>query len=157
LLQYKWQLQPSNWIPWKAVISWLYNQLSPNLVWLLRPCYSTTFLTSWVTHDNKKFNSKRHLYLDFEQILSFRRSIVISCRLTMENILLCIKHCVNILCVRLKNRKYYCQKLTRVQTFVCFAHQTAHILNCLHHRRMTLKSYIFICITSISPALIINI
>jgi len=66
---------------------------STKLSMIVETCYGTTFLTSTVTHDIMNYDSKRHLKLDFEQLIPFRKStsnIVISRRITMENNVLCI-------------------------------------------------------------------
>jgi len=134
LLRYKWQLHPSNWI-------------LPNLVWLLRPwCIALRFYQRKWHRDNMKYDEKHYIQLDFQKLLPFQRStsnIVTSCRVTMENNLLCINYHTlskRLVCPVKKPQILMWKTDQCNSSCVLHAHQKTQILNCLHHRRMTTEA-----------------
>jgi len=109
----------------------------------LRSWHRKWLMTKWNMTANAIFNWISNSCFDSEdlhQILWFRAALL---KKIIYCVLLCIIHAVNVLRVQVKNHKYQCQKLTRVQTFVCNAHQTIQILNWLHHRRITTEALQF--------------
>jgi len=83
-------------------------------VWIQLDAWSQASVADIESDVMTKWNMTTNaIFIELWKVASIPK-IVISCRVTMENNLLRIIHCVSVLFVRLKNRKYWCQKLTMV-------------------------------------------